>query len=82
MRFTLYEGDCYAYGMIASGYSDLHVDAKMDIYDYLAAVPVIEGAGGVMTDWDGKALTIESGDRVVASGDPRLLEPVVELLRA
>lgn len=79
-RQTLYSGDCYAYGMIASGYSDLHVDAKMDIYDYLAAVPVIEGAGGAMTDWGGAPLTMNSGDRVVAVGDPRLLEPVVKLL--
>jgi histidinol phosphatase-like enzyme (inositol monophosphatase family) len=81
-RQVLYSGDCYAYGMIASGFSDLHVDAKMDIYDYLAAVPVIEGAGGKMTDWDGRPLTMNSGDRVVAVGDPRLLEPVLKLLAA
>ena len=80
-RQVLYSGDCYAYGMIASGWSDLHIDAKMGIYDYLAAVPVIEGAGGAMTDWDGKPLTMQSGDRVVAVGDKRLLEPVVTLLR-
>jgi len=79
-RQTLYSGDCYAYGMIASGFSDVHVDAKMEIYDYLAAVPVIAGAGGAMTDWDGKALTIDSGDRVVAVGDPRMLEGVLAML--
>jgi histidinol phosphatase-like enzyme (inositol monophosphatase family) len=79
-RQVLYSGDCYAYGMIASGWSDLHVDAKMDIYDYLAAVPVIEGAGGVMTDWAGKPLTMNSGDRVIAVGDRRLHEPVMKLL--
>jgi histidinol phosphatase-like enzyme (inositol monophosphatase family) len=79
-RQVLYSGDCYAYGMIASGWSDLHVDAKMDIYDYLAAVPVIEGAGGVMTDWDGRPLTMHSGDRVIAVGDKRLHEPVIKLL--
>ena len=79
-RQVLYSGDCYAYGMIASGWSDAHVDAKMGIYDYLAAVPVIEGAGGAMSDWEGKALTMTSGDRVVAVGDKRLLDPVVRLL--
>jgi len=79
-RQILYSGDCYAYGMIASGFSDIHVDAKMEIYDYLAAVPVIAGAGGAMTDWDGNALTIDSGDRVVAVGDPRMLDPVLKLL--
>src|SRR5262249_33452019 len=79
-RQTLYSADCYAYGMIASGFSDIHVDAKMEIYDYLAAVLVIAGAGGAMTDWDGEALTIDSGDRVVAVGDPRMLEPVLKML--
>jgi len=79
-RQTLYSADCYAYGMVASGWSDLHVDAKMDIYDYLAAVPVIIGAGGVMTDWQGQPLTMNSSDRVAASGDPRLHEAVLKLL--
>jgi len=79
-RQVLYSGDCYAYGMIASGWSDIHVDGRMEIYDYLAAVPVIVGAGGVMTDWNGQPLTIDSGDRVVAVGDPRMLEPVLKLL--
>ena len=79
-RQTLYSGDCYAYGMIASGWSDVHVDAKMEMYDYLAAVPVIEGAGGVMSDWEGKPLTLESGDRVIAVGDRRMHGPVMALL--
>jgi len=79
-RQVLYSGDCYAYGMIASGWSDVHIDARMGIYDYLAAVPVIEGAGGAMSDWEGRPLTMQSGDRVVAVGDKRRLEPVVRLL--
>jgi len=79
-RQTLYSGDCYAYGMIASGWSDVHVDAKMEIYDYLAAVPVIEGAGGVVTDWQGRPLTLGSGDKVIAMGDPRMHAPVMALL--
>ena len=79
-RQVLYSGDCYAYGMIASGWSDIHVDGRMDIYDYLAAVPVIAGAGGVMTDWNGQPLTIGAGEPVVAVGDPRMLEPVLKLL--
>ena len=79
-RQTLYSGDCYAYGMIASGWSDVHVDAKMEMYDYLAAVPVIEGAGGVMSDWEGGPLTLESGDRVIAVGDRRMHGPVMALL--
>ena len=79
-RQVLYSADCYAYGLIASGFSDLHVDAKMGLYDYIPAVPVIEGAGGVMTDWQGQALGLHSGDRVVAAGDARVHEQVLKLL--
>jgi len=77
---VLYSSDCYAYGLIASGFADVLVDAKMAIYDYMAGVPVIEGAGGVMTDWEGRPLTLASGDRLVATGDARLHEQVLRLL--
>jgi inositol-phosphate phosphatase/L-galactose 1-phosphate phosphatase/histidinol-phosphatase len=68
--------------LFSSGFADLMVDAKMSIYDYLAAVPVIEGAGGVMTDWKGQPMTLKSGDRVLAAGDPRLHELVMGILNA
>ena len=51
---------------------DLVVETDLKPYDYSALVPVIEGAGGVMTDWDGRALTLASEGRVVAAGDPAL----------
>jgi len=81
-RQILFSSDCYAYGLIASGFADLMVDAKMSIYDFLAAVPVVEGAGGVMTDWKGQSMTLKSGDRVLAAGDPRLHELVMGILNA
>jgi inositol-phosphate phosphatase/L-galactose 1-phosphate phosphatase/histidinol-phosphatase len=81
-RQVLYSADCYPYGLIASGFADLLVDAKMAIYDYLAGVPVVEGAGGVMTDWQGRPLTIASGDRLVAAGDRRLHDQVLAVLAA
>jgi len=81
-RQILFSSDCYAYGLIASGFADLMVDAKMSIYDYLAAVPVIEGAGGVMTDWQGRPMTLKSGDRVLAAGDARLHEQVMKILNS
>jgi inositol-phosphate phosphatase / L-galactose 1-phosphate phosphatase / histidinol-phosphatase len=79
-RQVLYGSDCYAFGLVASGFADLQVDARLGIHDYLAAVAVIEGAGGTMTDWDGRPLTLASGDRVVAAGDARLHEQVLALL--
>ena len=68
-RWTVYGGSCMAYAQIASGRIDVGIDVAFDPTDYLALVPVITGAGGVITDWDGKALTLHSGDRLVAAGD-------------
>ncbi|HEV8026962.1 MAG TPA: histidinol-phosphatase [Stellaceae bacterium] len=64
--------DCYAYALIASGFIDLVVEAGLKPYDYAALVPVIEGAGGVLTDWQGHALDLGSDGRVIAAGDPGL----------
>ncbi len=69
-RWTVYGGSCLAYARIASGRIDVGIDVGFDPTDYLALVPVIIGAGGVITDWDGNALTLGSGDRLVAAGDP------------
>lgn len=65
-------GDCYSYGLLASGLIDAVIEAGLHPYDIMAAVPVIEAAGGVVTDWDGKPLTLESGGRVVAAGSRTL----------
>ena len=70
VRFPVYGGDCYAYGLLAMGSIDLIVEADLDVHDFMALVPVIEGAGGVVTDWQGAALTPRSDGRIVAAGDP------------
>jgi fructose-1,6-bisphosphatase/inositol monophosphatase family enzyme len=82
VKLVQYGSDCYHYGLVASGFGDIAIEARLQIYDYLACVPVIEGAGGRVTDWQGRPLTIHSGDRVVGVGDPTLLEPVLALLNA
>jgi histidinol-phosphatase len=64
--------DCYAYAQLASGFIDLVVEAGLKPYDFCALVPVIEGAGGVMTDWQGRALDLAADGKVVACGDPAL----------
>lgn len=79
-RFVLYGSECHAYALVASGYSDIVTEAGMDPFDYLAAVPVIAGAGGIMSDWQGRPLGLDSGDQVLAVGDPRLQERALELL--
>lgn len=51
VRTPLYGCDCYAYGLLASGHVDLVVEADLKPYDFMALVPIVEEAGGVMTDW-------------------------------
>ena len=60
-------GDAYAYGMLANGRLDIVVDAGLKPYDFCALPPVIEGAGGIITDWQGNPLTLNSDGRVMAA---------------
>lgn len=80
-RFAVYDTGTQGYGLIASGHADIMTAARYySIVDYLAAVPVIEGAGGAIRDWTGAPLTIDSKDRFIAVGDPSLLPRVLDLL--
>ncbi len=72
VKTARFGADCYAYGQLASGFIDLVVEADLKPYDYCALVPVVEGAGGAITDWRGNRLGLESDGRVVAAGDPGL----------
>jgi len=71
-RWTVYGGSCMAYAQIASGRIDVGLDVAFDVFDYRALAPIIEGAGGVITDWRGEPLTLASGDRLLAAGDARV----------
>ena len=79
-RDTLYGGDCHNYGLLASGHLDLVVEAGLQLYDFAALVPVIEGAGGRMADWNGRPLDRNSDGRVIAAGDPSLIDAALRLL--
>jgi histidinol phosphatase-like enzyme (inositol monophosphatase family) len=73
-------GDCHAFGLLASGFIDLVVESSHALHDFCALVPVIVGAGGVMTDWGGRALGAGSGPRVIAAGDRRVHAEALALL--
>lgn len=79
-RDTLLGGDCYNYGLLAAGHCDLVVEQGLQLYDFAALVPVVEGAGGRMTDWSGRSLDASSGGEVIAVGDPALLDQVLATL--
>jgi len=70
-KVSVYGGDCYTYGLLASGYYDLVVESGLKLYDFAALVPVVTGAGGLMTDWNGNPLDANSDGRVIAAGDAR-----------
>ena len=75
-----YGGDCYAYGLLALGQIDVIVEADLKVWDWAAVLPVIEGAGGRMTDWHGRPLRPDGDGRAVAVGDAALLPAVVATL--
>ena len=74
---VLWGGDCYNYGLLALGHLDLVVEAGLKIYDFAALVPVVDGAGGQMTDWAGQPLGLDSDGRVIAAGDAALLDAIL-----
>ncbi len=82
VRYTQYGGSCYAYGVLASGRTDVAIDAGMDTYDMFAPAAVILGAGGAMTDWHGYPLTLDWSGLVLATGDPLLHETMLRLVQA
>jgi myo-inositol-1(or 4)-monophosphatase len=79
-RRVTWGGDCYAYGLLALGLVDVVAEATMKPWDWAALVPVVEGAGGRVTDWAGRPLTLDSDGTVLALGDPAMQAEAVRLL--
>src|SRR5919206_388936 len=69
VKLTRYGYDCYAYCMLAAGHLDLVVESGLKSYDIVPLIPIIEGAGGIVTSWDGGSAA--GGGRIVAAGDRR-----------
>jgi myo-inositol-1(or 4)-monophosphatase len=77
-RLSRYGGDCYAYGLLAMGTIDLVVEARLAYWDIAPLIPIVEGAGGMLTDWQGKPW--RAGANVLAAGDARVHAKAVSLL--
>lgn len=80
-KMLAWGGDCYMYGLLASGNMDACFEASLSPYDFCALVPVVENAGGIITDWSGKKLTIKSDGKVVAAGDQKIHAEFLKLLK-
>lgn len=81
---AVYGAECMAYGLLANGYVDIVCEGTMDLHDYAPMIPIIEGAGGVITDWRGAELgtNMGTGDdgTVLAAGDKRVHAAALDLL--
>lgn len=80
VRYTQYGGSCYSYGVLASGRTDLAIDGGLDPVDIFAPAAVIEGAGGIATDWLGEAITLGWKGLVLAAGDRSLHKRALSVL--
>lgn len=77
-RMSRFGGDCYAYGLLAMGFFDAIIETTLKSWDIQALIPIVEGAGGVITTWSGG--DAQEGGQVVASGDERLHAQLLEKL--
>jgi myo-inositol-1(or 4)-monophosphatase len=78
VRLSRYGGDCYSYCLVAAGHIDLVIETEIKPYDIAALIPIITGAGGVITTWDGGAA--EKGGCIIAAGDRRVHTAAMALL--
>ena len=77
---VVYGGDCYAYGCLASGFVDFIIVPELKIYDFASHIPIIKNAGGVITDWSGNDLKLESNTKLIASSTPKLHDEVLKII--
>src|SRR5215218_3104240 len=80
VKLSRYGGDCYSYCMLAAGHLDLVVETELKAYDIAALIPIVTGAGGVITNWEGKPA--QSGGRIVAAGDARVHQAALKVLNS
>src|SRR5262245_43516038 len=78
-RLSRYGGDCYAYCMLAAGHVDLVIETELKPHDVVALIPIVVGAGGVITTWEDRSAT--GGGRIIAAGDRRVHAQAMALLR-
>lgn len=81
VNLTRFSADGYAYGLLSLGFVDIVADEGMSPHDYLALAPVVKGAGGLITDWQGRDIEFGIGERTLAVGDARLQAATLKILQ-
>ena len=79
-KYHRFGGDCYMYGMLASGLIEIVIEDTLKAHDYMALIPVIEGAGGLITDKFGKEINIKSDGSVVVSANKKLHHKLIDII--
>lgn len=85
VHYTTFGSECQGYGQLACGWVDMVCEDTLAPYDYAALIPIVEGAGGIISDWSGAPLTFEAGDdakshTVLASSTPALHQAGIDIL--
>jgi histidinol-phosphatase len=80
-KLVRFGADCYASGLVALGFADLVIEASLKPYDFGPMGPIVEGAGGIVTDWQGAPLGLQSDGRVAIAGDRRAHSEALALLQ-
>jgi len=80
VKYYRYGGDCYMYGMVASGLIDFVIEDTLKVHDYMALVNVIEGSGGKVTDKFGNEITTDSRGSCIASANEKLHSELISLI--
>jgi len=78
-QYSRFGGDCYGYCLLAAGFVDLVIEADLKPYDVIPLIPLIESAGGVITDWAGKPPL--QGGKVIAAANKKLHREAMDLLK-
>lgn len=81
VRLRRYGGDCYMFGLLSSGFVDVVLEAGLKPYDFLALAPIVEGAGGKITDWDGNPLVLSSDGKVLATANKDIHQETIQLIK-
>jgi len=79
-KYHRFGGDCYNYGMVASGYIEIVIENMLKVHDYMALIPIVEGAGGKITDKLGKMINFDSDGSVVVSANHKLHEKLIDII--